>query len=312
MNPPFISVCIPVYNGASTIREAVESVLQQNYPNFELNVCENVSTDNTASILREIQQKGDPRVNVLYHTDHVPLAANLNRAARMSRAPYLIVLSADDLLKQGALEVFNRQIQRYPDAEVFIGRASYIIEKGGRPLERSIYHHQPGPVANFENFTVANSFPVNINAMLLKAELAFFNEHCGVVTDLDMMIRFGIEKRKVVLVDEELIYYRIHEGATSANRIRMFRESLAVYQNYLSHTTQPALYRKRIFRTLFWCSTLLIDADESESAKKIVADFNHLLGFRDRCILALTLRIPWKISMLEAIRRMRGRWIGAR
>ena len=81
---PAISVCIPVYNGEAYVREAIESVLAQDYPNFELRVCENMSTDRTKEILINLEKDlADPRLEISYEKEHVPLAANLNRAARL-------------------------------------------------------------------------------------------------------------------------------------------------------------------------------------------------------------------------------------
>ena len=170
---------------------------------------------------------------------------------------------------------------------------------------------QPGPVADFEQFTVGNPFPVNINAVLMRSELARFREDCGVVTDLDMMIRFGIAGRKAVLLEEELIHYRVHAGATSANRLKMFSESLAVYRDYLGQTTKPALYRMRLFRTLAWCVIYLTDQGERASARRIVGEYGRLVGLPQRLLLKLALLMPWRLSFMEKIRALRGKWIGA-
>jgi glycosyltransferase involved in cell wall biosynthesis len=311
MADPFISICIPVFNGEAYIREAVESALAQDYTNFEVNVCENVSTDRTREVLEELEHEGNHRLKIRYCEDHVPLASNLNRAARMATAPYVIVLSADDILMSDALKVLSGKIKSFPDAEVFIGRAAYLIEGGGRVLDRGIYRHDPGPVEDFESFTVANPFPVNINSMLLRSEIAFFREDCGVVTDLDMMIRFGIERRSVVLLEEKLIHYRVHDGATSANRIKMFRESLEVYRKYLRLSSRPDLYRKRVFRTLFWCAVFLIDARQRDEARNIIRNYRDSINLLQSIVLRLALMPSWNLSHMEKIRTLRGRLIGA-
>lgn len=309
MEQPFISICIPVYNGGDYVGEAVRSALAQDYPRFEVVVCDNLSTDGTASVLEGF---GDVRLRVHYATEHVGMAENWNRTIALSRGERVLVLSADDRLLPGALRVLGDAVLRHPEAEVFVGRASYLVEGGGRVLDRGFYRHVPGPVADFEQFSVGNPFPVNINAMLLRTELACFREDCGVVTDLDMMIRFGIAARKVVLLGEELIHYRVHAGATSANRLKMFRESLAVYRDYLDKTTKPALYRMRLFRTLFWCVIYLVDQGETATAWGIVREYRQCLGFRHRAVLACALMVPWRLSVMERARALRAKWIGAR
>jgi glycosyltransferase involved in cell wall biosynthesis len=303
-----IAICIPVYNGARFIREAVASALAQTHEPLDIIVCDNVSTDGTAAILAEFS---DRRLRVLSPREHLGMAANWNRCIRAAGPGYVLMLSADDVLLPDALRILVNKVAEFPEGEVFVGRASYLIEDGGRSLDRGIYRHEPGPVADFEHFTVANPFPVNINSVLLRSEIARFREDCGVVTDLDMMIRFGIEKRKVILLGDELIRYRIHDGATSANRIPMFIQSLAVYREYLGKSCRPHLYQMRIFRMLFWCSVLLIDGGGRDDARKVVAEYRDLVSPVQCLILWLALKVPWKISLMEKVRTLRGRLIGA-
>lgn len=303
-----IAICIPVYNGARFIREAVASALAQTHEPLEVIVCDNVSNDGTAEILAEFS---DPRLRVLSPREHLGMAANWNRCIRAARAEHVLMLSADDVLLPGALRTFVNKVTEFPDGEVFVGRASYLVEDGGRSLDRGIYRNKPGPVADFEHFTVANPFPVNINSVLLRREIAQFRVDCGVVTDLDMMIRFGIEKRKVILLADKLVHYRIHDGATSSNRIPMFIQSLDVYREYLGKSSRPHIYRRRIFRMLFWCSVLLIDGGDRDEARKVVAKYREAVSLAQRIILWFALRVPWKISIMEKIRKLRGFLIGA-
>ena len=305
---PFLSVCIPVYNGEAYIRQAVETALDQDYPDFEVCVSENCSSDETAVILRGIDNE---RLSVDYHSSHVPLAANLNRAARMGQSEYLLVMSADDQLPPGALEAFGRAVEAHPGADGFIGRASYIVEAGGRPLARAIYSHDPGPIDDLESFVVGNSFPVNINAMLLKREVAEFREDCGVVCDLDLLIRMALDDREVVLLDETVVEYREHPGATSANRVKMWRESLQVYRDYLPKTTRPELFRRRIFRLLFWCSAFLGQEGRVEEAREMVDSCRSDLGTAWWSLLRGSMILPITLPVLDRLRHFKGRLSGA-
>ncbi len=303
-----ISVCIPVYNGESFVEEAIESVLAQDYPAFEVKVCENVSTDRTRVILTELAARlDDPRLEISYETEHVPLAANLNRAARMGQHNWIQVLSADDTMLPGALRTLAAQMSQFPDADLFIGQASYLVESGDRALGRSDYQHTPGLVPNLEEFVVGNSFPVNINATLLRRDLAVFREDCGVVCDLNLMISLGQKKQNAVLVEEEIIGYREHDGATSSNRVKMWSESLAVYLDHIDQSEVPDLYRRRIFRMLFWACSYLKSEGEVNQAKIMIEQASGVLSFTQRVSLSLLLRLPFSVVALEKLRAIRRR-----
>ncbi len=304
---PPISICIPVYNGEDYVGEAIQSVLDQDYPNFEVNVCENVSTDGTLNVIQRFE---DPRLKVQVADTHVHLAANLNRAAQMATQPWVLVLSADDMLLPGALDTLARNLGKYPDADLLIGRASYIVEEENRVLGRSDYIHEEGVVPDLENFVVGNSFPVNINAVLLKKELAVFREDCGVVCDLNLMIKLGQEERRAVLVDNEIIGYREHAAATSSNRVKMWTESLAVYLDYIDQSNKPEFYRRRISRMLFWCGAFLASENRKEDAKALIDQASGAIGGLRTKALKLSLAFPVALSLLERARGLRRRFIG--
>jgi glycosyltransferase involved in cell wall biosynthesis len=305
---PFISICIPVFNGESFVQEAIQSVLLQDYPSFEVRVCENVSTDRTKKILIALEEDlADPRLEISYESEHLHLAANLNRAARMGTGAWILVLSADDMMLPGALQVLGSNIRQFPTGDLFIGQASYVVEGGDRTLGRSDYQHQAGPVPNLEEFVVGNSFPVNINATLLRSDLAVFREDCGVVCDLNLLIKLGQQSKNAVLIAEKIIGYREHAGATSSNRVKMWSESLAVYLDHLGPSQHPDLYRRRIFRMLFWCCAYLKGQGETARARILVEDASEALGAGRSFLLKTVLRLPLSIPALERFRALRRR-----
>lgn len=96
-----ISVCIPVYNGALTIRETVMSVLLQTYKNFELVITDNISTDDTIKIIRSIK---DPRIKLYINKKNVGCGGNLEECKLKAQGDIIFYLSADDIAEKHALE----------------------------------------------------------------------------------------------------------------------------------------------------------------------------------------------------------------
>lgn len=101
MSEPKVTVLMPALNGADYLREAVDSVLAQTMPDFELLVIDNASTDATPDLLRGYD---DPRLRVLRNDRTVPLPVSLNRGLAEARTPLVARLDADDIAKPMRLE----------------------------------------------------------------------------------------------------------------------------------------------------------------------------------------------------------------
>lgn len=99
-DPPRISVCIPTYKGAGTIGAAIESVLAQDFGDFELIVVDDASPDDTRDV---VGRYGDPRITYLRNERNLGPQGNWNRCLELARGHYFKLLPHDDLLYPGCL-----------------------------------------------------------------------------------------------------------------------------------------------------------------------------------------------------------------
>ena len=98
---PVVSVIMPVYNDAVLVGRAVESVLEQTFPNFELIVIDDCSTDGLTESLSALN---DPRIKVLHHEQNKGAAAARNSGITQARGDYVAFLDADDCWLPDKLE----------------------------------------------------------------------------------------------------------------------------------------------------------------------------------------------------------------
>src|SRR5438445_11379449 len=96
---PLVSVMTPVYNGASYLKECIDSVLAQSYSNWNYTIVNNCSNDETAQIAEEYTRK-DKRIRLHNNTDFLDIIANHNKAFSLisPESKYCKVVSADDWL----------------------------------------------------------------------------------------------------------------------------------------------------------------------------------------------------------------------
>jgi glycosyltransferase involved in cell wall biosynthesis len=123
---PFVSVVTPFYNTADYLRECIESVLSQTYPNFEYLLVDNHSSDGSASIAAEYAAR-DKRIRVIRNSDFVGQVANYNGALRhvSSRAGYVKIVQADDCIFPECLARMVAVGESHPTAAII---SSYYLD----------------------------------------------------------------------------------------------------------------------------------------------------------------------------------------
>lgn len=112
-----ISVIIPLYNKEVIVKRSIESVLSQDYEDFEVIVVNDGSTDKSAEIVRKIK---DPRVRLIEQTNSGPSAAR-NTGIKNAKGDWLYFIDADDEIEQGTLLHFHELIQKFLEADMFLG-----------------------------------------------------------------------------------------------------------------------------------------------------------------------------------------------
>ncbi|RWM83672.1 MAG: glycosyltransferase family 2 protein [Mesorhizobium sp.] len=117
---PRVSLGMPVYNGENFVFEAIQSILKQDFDDFELVITDNASTDRTADICLEFARR-DKRVRYVRNARNLGAAANFNRAFELSSGAYFKWCAHDDVLGSGflmdcvrALDGDSRHVIAYP------------------------------------------------------------------------------------------------------------------------------------------------------------------------------------------------------
>lgn len=116
---PLISIIMSVYNCESTLREAVDSIVTQTYPNWEFIICDDGSTDGTAVLLRQIAESmDDPRIVLLRNETNRKLAYSLNRCLERANGEYIARMDGDDISEPHRLETQLRFLQGNPGLDL--------------------------------------------------------------------------------------------------------------------------------------------------------------------------------------------------
>ncbi|MEZ4900312.1 MAG: glycosyltransferase family 2 protein [Spirosomataceae bacterium] len=94
MHPAQVTIIMPVFNGAATLKRAVGSILAQSYPHWKLLILEDGSTDNTLFLAQSFE---DTRIQIISDGKHLGIVARLNQGIDLVESPYMARMDADDV-----------------------------------------------------------------------------------------------------------------------------------------------------------------------------------------------------------------------
>jgi glycosyltransferase involved in cell wall biosynthesis len=112
-----VSLGLPVYNGERFVGQAIQSVLDQTFTDFELIISDNASTDSTPDICEDFARK-DPRIRYIRQEINIGAKANFNRVFEYSRGKYFKWVAADDVCGPRYLELTVAELDRDPSVVV--------------------------------------------------------------------------------------------------------------------------------------------------------------------------------------------------
>ena len=133
---PRVSVGLPVYNGALYLRECLESLLAQDYGDFELLISDNGSTDGTEGICRQYAAR-DARIRYLREPENHGGSWNFNRLPRLARGEYFRWACHDDVTEPTHLSTCVEALDRAPPSVVLVLTGTTFIDERGAVTRRT-------------------------------------------------------------------------------------------------------------------------------------------------------------------------------
>lgn len=222
---PLISVIIPAYNSATTIKKTIESVLNQTFTDLELIVINDGSTDSTLVTVESIK---DERLKVFSYPNS-GVAESRNRGIALSKSDFISFIDADDLWTPDKLERQLRALQSEPKAAIAYSWTDWIDEKDNF-LRAGSHITVNGDVYQqllLRDFVESGSNPLILLTAL--KEVGGFDASLTNAHDWDMWLRLA-RSFEFVAVPSVQILYRISTNSMSTNVWGMEAASLKVIE----------------------------------------------------------------------------------
>jgi glycosyltransferase involved in cell wall biosynthesis len=231
---PLVSICVPTFNGAEFLEEAIRSATDQTFEDLEIVVVDGGSTDDTVAIASSID---DARIRVV--SERSPgMVANWNRTVELSRGQYVKFLFQDDLLAPTCVERMVDIFRRYPSIGLVFSPRSVVVEdpdgayaQGWLEYNEDIHTHlgDLGEVNDghaivmhmaadgFESNRIGEPTCVMIERSRFE-QVGTFNLRMRQLVDVEMWYRV-LYHSDAGFVDERLASFRVHTSAATADNL---------------------------------------------------------------------------------------------
>ena len=216
---PLLSVIIPVFNAARYLRQAVESVLDQQHPNIEVLIVDDGSTDNSLKVAASF---GHPIISV--QQDNMGAGAARNHGLRLCTGEMIAFLDADDVWLQGKIQAQLAMVQER-SADLVFGLAEEFLSTECTPDgAKFLVRHAPRPGL----ITSAALFPRST-----LQRVGYLDETLIVGEFLDWYARFKEQGLQEAVVDQVVCRRRIHQHNLGIRKKSASKDYVRVMKNAL-------------------------------------------------------------------------------
>lgn len=231
---PLISVIMPCYNAAAFVEEAVNCVMNQTYPDVELIVVDDGSTDGSVDILQGLAARYAPRIRLFFQDWQGPYPAR-NLALKHAHGGYVAFLDADDYWSPDALEKLAAAMDTQDADIAYCGWQNVGTGAPGTIPYVPPDYSKMDTIAEF-----LRSCPWPIHAALVRREaidaVRGFSERRFSAMDYDLWLRLYAHTQKLVRVPEVMAFYRWHDkGQISKTKWKQVLDAVQVRRDFVAH-----------------------------------------------------------------------------
>lgn len=213
---PLVSVIMPAYNAAKHIAETIESVLIQNYRNFELIIVDDGSTDNTKDIIASFK---DDKIKYFYKDNGGP-SGSRNLAIKKAEGQYIMPLDADDMMTPDFISKHLAEFEKHPNADLVYCDV-LLIDDNSTPI-RTMNKPEYQDRRHLIRDLLRAGHPIVPFRLGIRRSvfdrIGFYDENLLIAEDYDMMRRFVKAGLKAQHLSEPLHLRRMHADSLSGNQ----------------------------------------------------------------------------------------------
>ncbi|WP_164515047.1 glycosyltransferase family 2 protein [Paenibacillus lentus] len=312
------SVLLPVYNGEAFIRQALDSVLTQDYPNYEVVIVDDCSSDSSRDIIMEYKQRYTDKIKFIQNEKNCGVGLALLKAFKATESTYIAQIGQDDIWGKDYLSSQIHYIET-SGCNVAFSKVTYIDDNGSKLKDVTMFRHDTMDMLNSRdffaeliggNFLCAPSSVFKIDEEIKPIVSQFWGYNNDRLQDFELWLnlacyyKFGFNKKATC-------NYRVHQNNFSKEEKRITqgkyefyatlkrvlfsegfvqflknqKEKEAFLESIIVKIQINIAYSKLLFVLLVeWCEHLLNLGFDIDLIRYVMADYYNRMGLLSKCI----------------------------
>lgn len=245
MSMPLVTVLMPVYNAERFLKQAIESVLNQTFRDFEFLIINDGSTDESVSI---IQSYTDERISLIHNEKNCGVIDTLNKGISLAKGKYIARMDADDICTPTRFERQVQYLEQHPKIAVLATHIFQINaeeEKLGT-WDKDIQNNVPEDIFRTMAKTCCIAHPTVMMQTIIAREYLYNKKQKG-SEDWDLWMRLLSDGKRIDKVPEFLLRYRMHAASVTAihnSNVRLEKKINKVRFTFLKGRLRKLRFKK--------------------------------------------------------------------
>lgn len=210
---PLVSVIMPVYNAGNFLIEAIESILNQTFSDFEFIIVDDGSSDNSWEIIQEYADK-DKRIKAFRNKRNLGVSPAANLALSKCQGKYIARMDADDISFSERLEKQVKYLSFHPQT-IALGGQCVVIDQQGKIIGDKKFPTDANKLSEMIFFAVPIQQPsMIINRSLLPKNFKWYSPNHTSAEEIDLLFRL-MKYGQIANLKDWLLFYRFREDSLS-------------------------------------------------------------------------------------------------
>lgn len=250
-----ISIVVISYNSAKTIVETLNSIKNQTYPNIEIIVSDDCSTDHTVEMVED-WMKSNQNIKLVTSNVNTGIPGNVNRGIKASSGTAVKLIAADDMLMPNAVEVYYKNYLVNDSKTINVAR----VELFGDVTQKHIDYCENCYVFasqrnQYEQLLITNCLLAPSVGLLDKKmiiENGMFNENYPAFEDYPFYLKLSKKGYYFKLIDTPLVRYRVSDNSVGNGMSKRYLKSLSkfFFQEKLKMLLEMKMYLPAVRQSL--------------------------------------------------------------
>lgn len=217
-NLPLVTIIVPCYNHEQYVEKCIDSIFRQTYPNIEVIVVDDVSSDSSVAIIKQLQQKYN--FKFIEHKENIGLSRTLNEVIfNYAHGKYIKSIASDDYLPEDCISVLTSEIEKYHDkySLVYGTAQDYCINAEGQIQMLSIR----GSKSSYEDILFGlGNMGIPASSVLFRKDLCIkvggfkVDSH---IEDQDLWLKLS-KNYEMLFIDKVVSYYQVDSNVSSLSK----------------------------------------------------------------------------------------------